>query len=233
MHDLASRIDHTLLKAEATEADVAKIVDEAIEHHFASVCINPVFVRQVAATLDGSDVKTCTVIGFPLGANTARIKATEATEAIERGADEIDIVAHLPYLLAADANAAYSELQQIATAARVARSDVIIKVIVESAALMANVDDATADARITAACAAIRDAGCDFIKTSTGFHPAGGATTLAVQTMAMHADGIQIKASGGIRTREDAEKMIEAGADRLGCSAGVAIVTGGAGTSSY
>jgi len=233
MSDVASMIDHTLLKAEATKQQVDKITSEAIKYGFASVCINPVFVPRVRQALEDSSTKTCTVIGFPLGANTARIKATEATEAIDRGADEIDIVAHLPNLLAADQDAVYSELQQISTAARVTRTDVIIKIIVESAALLADVDDETAERRIACACAAVRDAGCDFIKTSTGFHPAGGASEKAVRLMQKHSHGLAIKASGGIRTADDANRMIEAGATRLGCSAGVAIVTGGSGSGNY
>lgn len=233
LQTIAASIDHTILKAEATVADVDRVIDEAIEHSFASVCLNPIYVPHAAKCLAGSSPAVCTVIGFPLGANLGSIKAIQAVACIEHGADEIDIVAYLPNLLEPDEDAAFGELDEIATAARLARRDVVIKVIVESALLMKDADAATAEARIAAACHAVKRSGCDFIKTSTGFHGAGGASLDAVGYMAKHADGIAIKASGGIRTREDAVAYLGAGATRLGCSAGVAIVTGGTGTSSY
>jgi deoxyribose-phosphate aldolase len=224
---LASRIDHTLLKAEATRDDVARIIREAHEQGFASVCVNSCFTAQVAQSLrqlDDSAVKTCVVAGFPLGASTPTIKAIEAVSAIKQGGQEIDVVAHLPALLDQNLSALKAELMEITRAARSASSSVVIKVIVESALLLAGVNDATGEARIALACQAIRESGCDFIKTSTGFHPAGGASVAAVKLMKKHAHGLQVKASGGIRTRDDALRMIDAGADRLGCSASLAIL---------
>lgn len=230
---IAARIDHTVLKAEATLADIDRCIDEAVEHSFASVCLNPIYVQHAAERLRGESPKVCTVIGFPLGANLGSIKATQAVACIEHGADEIDLVAFLPNLLEADEDAAYGEFDEIAEAARHARRDVVIKVIVESALLTHNVDAVTAEQRIGTACRAVKRSGCDFIKTSTGFHPTGGASLEAVRLMARHADGIAIKASGGIRTRDDAVAYLEAGATRLGCSAGVAIVSGGEGAAAY
>jgi len=222
--NLAQRIDHTILKAEATRPQVHKIVAEATEHGFASVCVNGWFVADVAKALKGSGVKTCSVVGFPLGAMKATVKAMEAVAATKDGADELDFVAHLPNLLNKDFAAAKQEFLEIVKAARAANPRVIVKVIIESAALMADVDVGVAEARIEVACQAARESGCDFVKTSTGFHPAGGASTLAVKLMTKHSGGLYVKASGGIRSYDDAIKMIDAGADRLGCSAGVAIV---------
>lgn len=225
-NDLAQRIDHTILKAEATRPQVHKIVAEAIEHGFASVCVNGAFAADVAKALKPHAVKTCVVVGFPLGANKATIKAIEATSAVKDGADEIDFVAHLPHLLNKDVASAKAEFLEIVKAARAVNSEVIIKVIIESAALMDGVDDAEGEARIETACIAARESGCDFVKTSTGFHSAGGATVEAVKLMKKHSGGLSVKASGGIRSYDDAVTMVNAGADRLGCSAGVAIAAG-------
>ena len=224
--DLARRIDHTQLKAEATTADINALIAEAREHGFASVCVNGAYIAHVAAGLSGTESRACGVVGFPLGAMKPMVKAIEATAACKDGATEIDFVAHLPLLLAKNEQAATDEFMQITTAARSVRPNVIIKVIIESAALMRQADPAEAEARIATACAAARASGCDFVKTSTGFHPAGGATVEAVQLMKKHAGPMKVKASGGIRSYDDAIRMIDAGADRLGCSAGVAIVTG-------
>jgi deoxyribose-phosphate aldolase len=224
----APLIDHTILKAEATQDDVLKICDEALEHGFASVCVNGCFVKTVRDKLAGSSVKTCAVAGFPLGAMKPMVKAIEATSLVKDGADEVDFVAHLPTLLSADAEAAREEYAELVKAARSVLPTVTIKVIIESAALMKDADDALAERRIAAACEAARAAGCDFVKTSTGFHPAGGASVNAVQLMKKHAGPMKVKASGGIRTADDAKAMTDAGADRLGCSAGVQIVNGGA-----
>lgn len=237
MSNIASRIDHTILKAEATAADVHRVVAEAIEHRFASVCVNGAFVAAVAKSLNAEtdgQVKTCAVAGFPLGANKATIKAIEATSSVKDGAMEIDFVAHLPHLLRNDLASAKTEFLEIVKAARAVNPKVVVKVIIESAALMKDVDAATAEARIETACRAARESGCDFVKTSTGFHPAGGATVEAVKLMKKHSGGLYVKASGGIRTADDAKRMIDAGADRLGCSSGVAIVAGqGAAGSGY
>lgn len=224
--NLAGRIDHTILKAEATPEQVQKLIDEAKTHGFASVCVNGVFTKFVARGLEETAVKTCAVVGFPLGANKATIKAIEAVSAVKDGAEEIDFVAHLPYLLAGNLAAIKAEFTEVVRGARSANPRVIIKVIVESAVLLDGVDENTGEQRIALACQAARESGCDFIKTSTGFHPAGGACVTAVALMKKHSGGLYVKASGGIRTKEDAQKMLDAGADRLGCSAGVAIIQG-------
>lgn len=221
---IAQRIDHTILKAEAMRPQVHKVVAEATQYGFASVCVNGWFVADVAKALKGSGVKTCSVVGFPLGAMKALAKAMEAVGAAKDGADELDFVAHLPSLINKDLPAAKQEFFEIVKAARAVNPRVVVKVIIESAALMADVDDAEAEARIEIACRAARESGCDFVKTSTGFHPAGGATARAVQLMKKHSGGLYVKASGGIRSYDDAKIMIDAGADRLGCSASVAIV---------
>lgn len=232
-NDIAGRIDHTLLKAEATWSAVQKTIDEAITHRFASVCINPVYVKGTANKLKGTGVKTCTVVGFPLGANDITIKCSEAVIALKHGAEEIDFVAALPLLLDCDEAAATDEFRRIADDIRETRPNTVIKVIIESAALMATDDAALAERRIATACRAATVAGLNFVKTSTGFHPAGGATVEAVALMAKHAPALQVKASGGIRDYDDAARMIDAGAHRLGCSAGVAIVTGGQSNAGY
>ncbi|MDB5325159.1 MAG: deoC2 [Phycisphaerales bacterium] len=222
--ELAATIDHTILKPEAMAKDVDKVATEALEYKFASVCISPPYVQQVAQKLAGSGVKTCTVIGFPNGTHTPTIKAIEATSTVKHGADEIDIVSFLPNLLALNFEAARDELMEIVRAARAVRNDVVIKVIVESAALV-SINKDRAEETIALACRAVRESGCDFIKTSTGFHPAGGAGLEVVGWMKKYGGAaIKVKASGGIRDYATAMKMIEAGADRLGVSASVAIV---------
>ena len=236
---LAQRIDHTLLKAEALPHQVDGLVDEAVRHGFASVCVNGVYLPRVVEALasagpgEAGRPAACAVAGFPLGAMTRQAKAAEAAALARAGAGEIDFVAHLPYLLAEDEASARAEFAEIVAAARLVNQDVKIKVILETACLMQGVSDASAEARIAAGCRAAAAAGCDFVKTSTGFHSAGGATPRAVQLLRRHAPGVRVKASGGIRTADDARQMIDAGADRLGCSAGVAIVTGGAGSTGY
>lgn len=223
--ELASRIDHTTLKPEATPAEVHRVLTEAIQNGFASVCVSPIYVARVAQALRGSETRIpcCTVIGFPHGSHKPTVKAIEATSAIKDGAEEIDVVAHLPHVMNADVDALKYELMEIVRAARATRSDVVIKVIVESSLLTANGLE-LGEKRIAAACRAVRESGCDFIKTSTGFHPSGGASVEAVRLMKKHAGGIQIKASGGIRDITTAMAMFEAGADRIGCSSSVALL---------
>jgi deoxyribose-phosphate aldolase len=220
--DFAARIDHTILKPEATEADVRKVVLEAAEFKFASACVAPRWVSLARDILAGSGVLVCTVAGFPHGTSKPNIKAIEAIGGVKDGAHEIDVVAHLPPLLAGDLRQVKAELIDVVRAARAARSDVVIKVIVESALLTQSTE--LAEQRIAIACQAVRESGCDFIKTSTGFHPAGGASVLAVSWMKKHAAGIKVKAAGGIRDLAAALAMIDAGADRLGMSAGVEVV---------
>lgn len=222
--DLASRIDHTVLSPQATLADVRQAIDEAKHYGFASVCVHGSYVVEVAKALAGSAVMTCAVAGFPHGAMKPTVKAMEATVAAKDGAQEIDFVAHLPVLLARDAETARAQWIELVRAVRSVSQQIIVKVIIESALLMQDVSSDEAEARIAAACKAARESGCDFVKTSTGFHPAGGATVEAARLMKKHAGGLQVKASGGIRTREQALAMLSAGADRLGCSASVAIL---------
>lgn len=230
---IASYIDHTILAAHATPDAVDAVVGEAVEHGFASVCVNGLFIKRVASVLTGQAPKTCGVAGFPLGAMKPTVKAIEATSLVKDGADEVDFVAHLPHLLAQDTDAAKADYLELVKAVRGVLPGVVVKVIIESAALMDGADAATAEARIACACQAARESGCDFAKTSTGFHPAGGASVEAVKLMKKHAGPLKVKASGGIRTAEDARRMIDAGADRLGCSAGVQIVQGLAGEAAY
>jgi len=222
---IAARIDHTILKPEADWSAVRDGVVEAQEYGFASVCVNGTWTARVREALDDSPVKTCTTVGFPLGATDTAIKRIEAMHAADQGADEIDFVAHLPHLLHADTESAAAEFRAIAEAARQVRTDLTIKVIIETAALMHTVGADLAERRVACACEAARTAELNFVKTSTGFHPAGGATVEAVRLMNKHAGSLAVKASGGIRTRDDAIAMLDAGADRLGCSAGVAIVS--------
>ena len=224
---LAGKIDHTVLKPEATIAEVNKVVAEAIQYRFASVCVAPIWLPHVARQLKGTGVLACTVAGFPHGTSKSTVKAIEASSSVKDGADEVDVVAHLPHLARLDFEAAKSELTEVARACRAVRPDMVIKVIVESAYLM-TLGAAEGEKAIEVACRAVRESGCDFIKTSTGFHPAGGASVEAVKLMKKYGDGILIKASGGIRDLPAALAMLAAGADRLGLSASVAIVSAAA-----
>lgn len=234
-------IDHTILKAEATPPEVERVVDEAVEHGFASVCVNGVYVAAVRERLDAAralsahTVRTCAVAGFPLGAMAPMARAIEATQCAKAGAQEIDVVAWIPRLMAKDAAGLRDDLLQTTRAVRAVSGELVVKVILETAALRALAkDDADFEAMIACGCSAARESGCDFVKTSTGFHGAGGATVEAVRLMKKHCDGaLKVKASGGIRTHDDAMRMIEAGADRLGCSAGVTIIQGGRGGAGY
>lgn len=224
--ELAARIDHSILKPEASSAEVHRVVTEAMQLGCATVCVAPVWVGRVATMLRGQPVPTgvCTVVGFPHGASKATVKAIEATSTIKDGADEIDVVAHLPHLLNADVDAIKAELLEIARAARTTRRDVVIKVIVESALLVKALGPAAGHAALAAACRAVRESGCDFIKTSTGFHPAGGATVETVKILKQHAEGLGVKAAGGIKDLATALAMLDAGADRLGMSATVTVL---------
>jgi deoxyribose-phosphate aldolase len=221
---LADRIDHTNLKPEADAAAITGLCDQAKAHHFATVCVNGRFIASVADQLADAPVKPCATVGFPLGAGKPTVQAIEATSACKDGAEEIDFVAHLPLLMQRDLDAARSHFIEIVKNARAVRKSVIIKVIIESALLMQDVSADEAEARIATACQAARESGCDFVKTSTGFHPAGGATVEAVRLMRHHAPALHVKAAGGIRTYDDAKAMLDAGADRIGCSASVAII---------
>lgn len=213
--DLAKFIDHTLLKADATDADVERLCDEARRFGFASVCVNSRFVPLAVRILRGSGVRTVSVVGFPLGAMATAAKSFEAQQAVLEGAEEIDMVLAVGALKQGDIEAVTDDIRAVVQAS----DSVPVKVILETGLL----DD---DEKI-AACAAAKAAGAAFVKTSTGFGP-GGATEADVALMRREVgDALGVKASGGIRTTDDARRMIAAGANRLGCSASVAIVGGG------
>ena len=208
--NLAKYIDHTILKAVASKQDVTKLCAEAAEYGFASVCVNPFWVSYCADLLKGSGVKVCTVIGFPLGANTSRVKAFEAEQAIKEGADEVDMVINIGALKSGMLDVVKADI----AAVREASKGKTLKVIIETSYL-------TEEEKKTV-CKICAECGVDFVKTSTGFSDAG-AKAEDVKLMA-EASGLAVKASGGIRSKEDALKMIEAGASRLGTSSGVKIV---------
>jgi deoxyribose-phosphate aldolase len=217
--DLARYIDHTLLKPDATRAEIDELIEEAEQYHFASVCINPTWVRYAARRLSGTDVKVCTVIGFPLGANTPEIKAMEARKAIREGAGEVDMVINIGALKSGDHDLVRRDIEKVVDAAHEAGTTV--KVILETSML-------TDEEKVIASSIA-KDAKADFVKTSTGFG-GGGATVYDVALMRETVGpGMGVKASGGVRTTEDAEDMIAAGATRIGASAGVQIVGGAEG----
>ncbi len=212
--ELARYIDHTLLKPDASEADVLRICAEAVAHNFKSVCVNPIWVKTVHNALKGSGVLTCSVIGFPLGATPTDVKTYEARGAVLDGADEIDMVINIAAARALDRGALVEDISAVAD--EVHGADSILKVIIETSLLT---DD---EKRL--ACLAAVEAGADFVKTSTGFN-GGGATVQDVALMrAAVGPGLGVKASGGIRTLADARAMIAAGATRIGASAGIAIV---------
>jgi deoxyribose-phosphate aldolase len=209
--ELASVIDHTILTPAATAEQVRRVVAEAAELGCASACINPVFLP-----IDGAGVPLCTVVGFPSGAHARAAKAAEAQLAAATGAVELDVVVHLGAVKAHDWSAVTADL---AAVRRAVPQPLVLKVILESAALT--------DDEVVAACGCAEEAGADFVKTSTGFHPAGGHTVHAVQLMAGAVGGrLGIKASGGIRTTEQALAVLEAGATRIGASATRAILDG-------
>ncbi len=219
--ELAKTIDHTLLRCEATSADVEVLCREAAEYHFAAVCLFPHYVSMAASLLKGTDVKTCTVISFPFGADTPRIKALAADEAVRRGADEVDVVINVSALLSGEVGLVRDELAGIVHAARVrgvntGHGQVIVKAIIETCYLD--------DRYKRLACHICEQAGVDFVKTSTGVG-SYGATVKDVELLRDCLDaGIGVKASGGIRTAADAERMIGAGAVRLGTSSGTSIM---------
>jgi deoxyribose-phosphate aldolase len=209
---LAKTIDHTLLKAVGTETQVRELCAEARKYGFASVCVNPVWVSLCARELAGSEVLVCTVIGFPLGANHRETKAAEAALAVAQGAHEVDMVLHLGAAKAGNWRAVEDDIRGVVKGAGTA----LVKVILETCYLT--------DEEKVKACEAAARAGAKFVKTSTGFGT-GGATVEDILLMRKSVGGkLQVKASGGIRTCEDALRMLAAGADRIGASSGVAIV---------
>lgn len=222
MTNIASYIDHTLLKPESTESQVVQLCKEAAEFKFASVCVNPTWVETAAAELTGSGVKVCTVIGFPLGASTPETKAFETADAISKGAGEIDMVLNVGALKSGNIDHVKKDIEAVVNAAK---GKAIVKVILETCLL-------TDEEKITASQLS-KEAGADFVKTSTGFST-GGATIEDVKLMrqTVGAD-LGVKASGGVRSLEDVEAMIEAGATRIGASSGVKIMQGLTSDSDY
>lgn len=214
--DLARRIDHTLLKPEASAAQVDQLCDECRQYGFVAACVNPVWVERCAARLAGSDTLVCSVAGFPLGASLSASKADEARRAVEQGAREIDMVVNLAALIAGDRKTVTADIAAVVAATRRASDRNVVKVILETAALTAE--------QIILGCRCTAEAQADYVKTSTGFHPAGGASVEAVALMRQHAAPLKVKAAGGIRDLPAALAMIEAGADRLGMSASVAVM---------
>ncbi|MGF7047788.1 deoxyribose-phosphate aldolase [Paenibacillus sp. DS2015] len=219
---LAGMIDHTLLRADATKVEITKLTEEALKYEFASVCVNPTWVSYAAEQLANSQVEVCTVIGFPLGASTSATKAFEAKNAIEAGATEVDMVINIGALK--DGNHEYVE-QDIEAVVHAAAGKALVKVIIETCILT--------DEEKRTACQLAVKAGADFVKTSTGFST-GGATVEDVALMRQTVGkNVGVKASGAIRSLEDMEKMIAAGASRIGASSGVKIMEGDQSTSSY
>lgn len=205
-------IDHTLLKANASKTDITKLCDEAMQYDFASVCVNPVWVSYCAEYLKESDVRVCTVIGFPLGANTSKVKAYEAKMAIEEGADEVDMVINIGALKAGDMDTVYQDIQAVVDASQ----GHCVKVIIETCLLM--------DEEKVLACQQAMKAKATFVKTSTGFST-GGATVHDVALMKQTVgDHCEVKASGGVKTFEDMEAMVNAGASRIGTSSGISLM---------
>ncbi|PIE00360.1 MAG: deoxyribose-phosphate aldolase [Acidobacteria bacterium] len=219
---LAKFIDHTILKADTTAETVARICEEALRYGFYSVCVNSCWAEFCAEKLKGSDVKLAVVAGFPLGAMAVEAKAAEAGWAVSKGADEIDMVLNIGALKAGDYDLVRRDISAVVDACE---EKAVVKVILETCLLT--------DEQKLKACELSVEAGAGFVKTSTGFST-GGATVEDIRLMrkAVGPD-VGVKASGGIRTREDALKMIEAGASRLGASAGVAIISGGEGSEGY
>ncbi len=211
--EIAKYIDHTLLKPEATKEQIEKLCNEAKQYNFASVCVNPTWVKLASDILKGTDVKVCTVIGFPLGANTPETKAFEAVNAVTNGAEEIDMVMNIGALKSGDTELVQKDIEAVVNAVK---DKALVKVIIETSLL-------TEDEKVTA-CQLSVQAGAHYVKTSTGFST-GGATVEDVALMRKTVGpNVGVKASGGVRTAEDAKAMIEAGASRIGASSGTAIV---------
>lgn len=212
--EIAKMCDHTLLKAFAGETQIEVLCREAVENHVASVCVNPCYVEKAARLLKESDVKVCTVIGFPLGANTSETKAFETKDAIARGAGEVDMVINVGALKSGNTDLVYRDIKAVVDAAQ----GVLTKVIIETCYLT--------DEEKKQVCMLAKKAGADYVKTSTGFGT-GGANAHDVRLMKEAVgDSMKVKASGGMRSYEDIVPVIEAGADRLGVSATLEILAG-------
>ncbi|TXT56609.1 MAG: Deoxyribose-phosphate aldolase [Candidatus Thorarchaeota archaeon] len=214
IEQLAQMIDHTELKPNASQDRIRQLCQEALQNNFAAVCINPVHVKYVSELLKGSSVKVCCVVGFPLGANVSEIKAKEAEIAVSHGAQEIDMVLNIGALLEQNYDYVMNDIHHVVMASGSAS----VKVILETGYL--------SDEDIRKACLIAKEAGADFVKTSTGFGPRGASVHDVEVMYETIGTEMKIKAAGGIRTYEDALEMIKAGADRLGASAGIAILSG-------
>lgn len=211
---IARMIDHTLLKPDATHAQIEQLCTEARDNHFATVCVNPIYVKLAAQLLAGTDVQVCTVVGFPLGAMVSAVKAYETDLAIKDGAAEIDMVINIGALKSSDYDVVQADIAAVVQVAH--HHQAVVKVIIEAALL--------SDDEKRTACTLAQAAGADYVKTSTGFGP-GGATVADVQLMRETVGpDLGVKAAGGIRSYADAQAMIAAGATRIGASAGVSIV---------
>ena len=210
--EIAAMIDHTILKAEATEQQVRNLCQEAATNHFAAVCINPGYVPLCAGLLAKTEVDVCTVIGFPLGANPTEIKVAEAKWSVENGATEVDLVINIGAMRSGNYDLVYKEIAAVKKAA----GSALVKVIFENCYL-------TKKEKILA-CLMCKEAGVEFVKTSTGFGSSGATAEDVYLMRSVVGAGMGVKAAGGIRTYADALKMVEAGADRIGTSAGVAIL---------
>jgi len=211
--DIAKYIDHTLLKPEATAEDVKKLCKEALEYNFASVCVNGCYTKLVSTELLGSDVKTCTVVGFPLGAMSKEAKAFETIDAIKNGANEIDMVINIGALKDKNYTLVKEDIEEVVN---VAKGKAIVKVIIETCLL-------TEEEKIKA-CEIAKEAKADFVKTSTGFSTGGATVEDIVLMRKVVGEDLGVKASGGIRDYKTAMDMINAGASRIGCSNSIAIV---------
>ena len=209
---LSKYIDHTLLQADATKEQIVELCKEAKEYYFASVCVNPSWIDVAKEELQGSDVKVCVVIGFPLGAMTKDAKVFEARDAIEKGADEVDMVIHIGKLKDGDDAYVTSEIKAIKEAV----GDHVLKVIIETCLL--------SDEEKVRACLDAKQAGADFVKTSTGFSTSGATVEDVALMKKTVGEGVSVKAAGGVRTKEDMMAMIDAGADRIGTSRGVSLM---------
>src|SRR6187200_3594343 len=218
-HDWASLIDHTLLKPEASEADIRKLCEEAAQFGFASVCVNPGWVQKASEFLRGTGVPVCTVIGFPLGATLSDVKAYEARRSIFNGATEVDMVINIGALKSGDDCTVEDDIKAVVEAAH--ENHILCKVIIETALLT--------DEEKVRACVAAKNAGADFVKTSTGFSK-GGATVADIALMRRTVGSeLGVKASGGVKGLDDARALVEAGATRIGASVGVKIAQEAAG----
>lgn len=223
LQDLAGMIDHTLLKADATNFEITQLCEEAMRYNFASVCVNPSYVETCFNLIRSSNVKVCTVIGFPLGATTTQSKFTEAEEAIKNGTEELDMVINIGKLKDQDYNYVYSEIKSISDLSK--KYLCTSKLILETCLL-------SGEEKVIA-CLLAKEAGLNFVKTSTGFSKSGATVHDVALMKFVVGDKLQVKASGGIRSYDDAISMINAGATRLGASAGVKIIAGQKSDSNY